>query len=223
MQKTKTPEVIGVRITDRAVLELHLAALTRLDPDLHPVLEQAGEVPLRLGQPGFAGLARIVNGQLLSVASAKAINGRFEALLGEVSAERFLALDADDVRDCGLSRAKYKTMQHLAEAELSGTLNYNGLGDLPIAEAMKVLTALPGIGPWTAEIYLLSSIGHADVFPAGDLVLQKMVGLVSGLAEKPDTLTTVAIAAKWSPYRASAARLLWRYFSVLQDKEGIIL
>lgn len=223
MSKTKTPEQSVARITDRDVLDRHLTLLVALDPDLKPVLKKAGLVPLRLGASGFAGLARIVNGQLLSVASAKAINARFETLLGDVSAQRFLALDPEIVRECGLSRAKYKTMRHLAEAEMSGGFEYDGLGDLPVAAAMKKLTALPGIGPWTAEIYLLSSIGHADIFPSGDLVLQKMVALIAGLESKPDTLTTARIAAKWSPYRASAARLLWQYFAVLRDKEGIIL
>lgn len=219
MVKTEATE----RIIGREVLDRHLAALVVLDPDLTPLLAVSGEVPLRLGPPGFAGLARIVNGQLLSVASASAINARFEALLGEVSAVRFLALDEQAVRDCGLSRAKYRTMRQLAEAELSGAIDYDGLGDLPVDDAMKALVALPGIGPWTAEIYLLSAIGHADVFPAGDLVLQKMVGHVTHSAVKPDTSQTQKIATKWAPYRASAARLLWRYFAVLRDKEGIIL
>jgi len=87
--------------------------------------------------------------------------------------------------------------------------------------AIKALTALKGIGPWSAGLYLLSCAGHSDIFPAGDLVLQKMSGKVAGKSHKPDEKTTSRIARNWSPYRGSAARLLWRYFAVLKGREGV--
>ena len=211
------------RIDSIETLNQHLDALVQLDPRLEPVREIAGEVPLRLGQPGFAGMVSIIVSQLLSVASADAIHKRVVSVLGDVSAERFLEIEEEQVRNCGLSGGKYRTMCTIAEAELSGALDYTQLPDLEIGAAMVELTKLKGIGPWTAEIYLLSSVGHADVFPAGDLALQKMVGHALGRKKKPDEKQTRKIAAKWSPYRGAAARLMWRYFAALKSREGINL
>lgn len=216
-----TVEPVLERITGMDVLNRHLDALVALDPRLERVRAIAGEVPLRLGQSGFASMVSIINSQLLSVASARAIHGRVVDLLGKVTATRFLDISEMDMRDCGLSGGKYKTMRLVAEAELNGGLDYAVLSGLSVDAAMKELTSLKGIGPWTAEIYLLSGVGHADIFPAGDLVLQKMVGDVLGHREKPDEKTTRKIVAHWSPYRGAAARLLWRYFAVLRDREGI--
>jgi DNA-3-methyladenine glycosylase II len=211
------------RITERSVLLRHLAELVILDPRLAPVLERVGEVPLRLGEPGFAGLASIVSSQLLSVASANAIHSRVLALTGEMAAPDFLRVDEEDLRKAGLSRSKITCMCTIAQAELEGALDYELINDLPVSQAMAALTAFKGIGPWSAEIYLMSAAGHPDVFPAGDLVLQKMVGKVLKRREKPDERATRKIAEKWSPYRGAAARLLWRYFAVLRDREGINL
>ena len=211
------------RLTDKGILDAHLAALVVSDPAFKPVLAEVGEVPLRLGRPGFAGLASIVSSQLLSVSSANAIHSRVEKLTGEMSAENFIVVAFDDLRAAGLSRSKINCMRVLAEAELEGALDYEHIHRLPVAEAMAALTALKGIGPWSAEIYLMSSAGHPDIFPAGDLVLQKMVGKVLNKRQKPDEKATRKIARKWSPYGGSAARLLWRYFAVLRNREGINL
>jgi len=215
-----TQRTLLERIDSIEVLNRHLDALVELDPRLQPVREIAGDVPLRLGQSGFAGMVGIIVSQLLSVASADAIHGRVIKVLGDVTALRFLEIEEDELRKCGLSGGKYRTMRVVADAELSGTLDYARLPDLAIAQAMAELTQLKGIGPWTAEIYLLSSVGHADVFPAGDLALQKMVGHALGTKNKPDEKQTRKIAAKWSPYRGAAARLMWRYFAALKSREG---
>ena len=211
------------RITSRAILARHLCELVRLDDDLVPVLERAGDVPLRTAKPGFAGLASIVVGQLLSVASARAIMGRVENLVGEMSGERFLATERDRLRAAGLSFSKIDCLRGVAEAEIAGELDFSALGDMPEQAAVETLMRLKGIGRWSAQIYLLSCIGHPDVFPAGDLALQKMVGRVKNMSEKPDEKVTRRLACQWAPYRASAARLLWRYFAVLRQREGINL
>ena len=211
------------RITDRAVLERHLSALAITDPRLEPVLEIAGDVPLRLGAVGFAGMVNIIVSQLLSVASANAIHGRVVELMGDVTAERFVALNETDVRACGLSGSKFRTMNIVAEAELNGELDYAKIPELPVDDAMAALTRLKGIGPWTAEIYLLFCVGHPDIFPAGDLVLRKMVGHTLGRKKIPDEKATRRLTKKWSPYRGAAARLMWRYFAVLKKREGINL
>jgi len=211
------------RIDTRDILEQHLDYLMGLDPRLQPLRTVAGEVPLRRQKGGFAGLSQIVNGQLLSVASARAIHGRFTDLLGCVTAARFLELTEPEARAVGLSGAKYLTLKGIAEAELSAQLDYAALGDLPVAEAMAHLMALKGIGHWTAEIYLLFCVGHPDIFPAGDLALRKMVGYVLDQTDLPDEGLVREVAETWSPVRGAAARLLWQCFAINKSKEGIAI
>ena len=219
-----TPEAGIERITDRDVLERHLDALVALDGRLSRLRAYAGEVPLRLSPAGFAGLARIVNAQLLSVASAAAIQARFEGTLGEVSARTFIKAAEADMRACGLSAAKYQTMRSMALAELGGRLDYHRLHGLPAETAIAELTALKGVGRWTAEIYLLFCTGHPDIFPAGDLVLRKMAGYAAGqLDDVPDARATGVLAGQWAPYRGAAALLLWQVYAVLKKREGILI
>lgn len=208
------------RITGRDVLEAHLDALVTHDARLAPIRVAAGEVPLRLRPPGFATLAYIVTGQLLSVKAAAVIHQRLADKLGDVTPDRFLAHSQDEMCGLGLTQAKYRAMRAAAEAELDGGLDYLALAELPANAAMVALTRFPGIGPWTAEIYLLSAIGHADIFPAGDLALRKAVGYALDM-ETPDAAKTRELAAHWSPWRAAAARLLWRYYALRTQKEGI--
>lgn len=216
------PTVTG-HLTSEPALAAHLAALANRDPRLAPVIEKAGEVRLRTAPQGFAGLAQIVCGQQLSVASARAIWSRFEALPGALAPETYLALSEADVRATGFSLGKWKTLRSLSEALLAGGLDMAALHDMPADAAIAALTALPGIGPWTAEVYLLFSAGHPDVFPAGDLALQKAVAHGLGLAARPDAKAIRPIVAGWSPHRGAAALLFWRYFAALRDREGIAL
>lgn len=219
----KTMEFDNKAIETREILEAHLAGLVKLEPKLAPILAEVGEVPMRLGKPGFAGLASIVSSQLLSVASARAIHTRVENLVGEMSAENFLKIGREEFRQVGMSYSKIDCLYGVAKAELNGAIDFAHLHILSASEVMVKMTALKGIGPWSAEIYLISSIAHPDIFPAGDLVLQKMLGKILSMDEKPDEKQTRKLTKKWSPYRGSAARLLWRYFAVLRDKEGINL
>ncbi len=215
--------LLNQHIVSKEVLKAQLKALVKLDFRLAPILDQVGEVPLRLGRPGFVGLAPIVSGQLLSVASARAIHMRVEALVGEMSAENFLTIEPEALRAAGLSWSKINCLGGVAKAEISGEIDFGALHLMNVSEAMEKLTALKGIGPWSAEIYLMSSVAHPDIFPAGDLVLQKMLGKIFGKTKKPDEKQTRRMTKKWSPYRGAAARLLWRYFAVLRDREGINL
>lgn len=216
-------DMLNQHIVNKEVLNAQLKALAEIDPRLAPILDLVGEVPLRLGKPGFAGLASIVSSQLLSVASARAIHDRVENLAGEMSGTRFLAIDPEQLRKVGLSWSKINCLRGVAKAERDGEIDFVALHKMSAPEVMKTMMALKGIGPWSAEIYLISSIAHPDIFPAGDLVLQKMLGKILKQAKKPDEKQTRTAAKKWSPYRGAAARLLWRYFAVLRDKEGINL
>ena len=216
-----TADLRKVRLDSAERLALHLDALVALDARLHPVRERAGQVDLRATGPGFAGMARIICSQQLSVASARAIWGRFAALDGALEAQSFLRIDEPVLRGSGLSAGKVRSMRVVAEAVAGGTLDFAAIETLPVEEAVSRLTALKGIGPWTAEIYLLFCAGHPDIFPAGDLALRKAVGHALGLVDVPSIQEVSAIAEAWSPHRGAAALLFWRYFVTMKQKEGI--
>ncbi len=209
-------------IKNLKILNRHLDELILLEPCLKDILEISGDVPLRLKEGGFEGMSAIISAQLLSVASANAIHKRLVSLLGgEVSAKNYVNFSEQEVRQCGFSRSKFSTMPNIALAELNGELNYQELEELPLQEAMKCLTSHKGIGTWSAQIYMLFCVGHGDIFPSGDLVLQKMLAKILQLEEKPNEKQAIELTKNWSPYRGAGARLLWRYFAVLKNREGI--
>jgi len=216
-----TADLRKVRLDTAERLALHLDALVALDARLHQVRERAGQIDLRVTGPGFAGMARIICSQQLSVASARAIWGRFAALEGALEAQSFLRIDEPVLRGVGMSAGKVRSMRVVAEAVATGILDFGQIEMLPVEEAVSRLTALKGIGPWTAEIYLLFCAGHPDIFPAGDLALRKAVGQALGLSDVPSIPEVSAIAEAWSPHRGAAALLFWRYFVAMKQKEGI--
>lgn len=218
-----TPENLPEPIDSRAALEGQLAALVRSDPRLAPILTTAGEVPLRREPGGFAGISRIVNAQMISVASAAAIHARFLALIGNPAAETLDAATDEALRAAGLSGAKIKTLRHLAAQEQTGKLDYAELSALTAEKAIARLVAVPGIGRWSAEIYLLFCCGHPDILPAGDLALRKATRTALGLDEVPSEKDLRVIAEDWSPWRGAAARLLWRHYALTKSHEGIAL
>jgi DNA-3-methyladenine glycosylase II len=197
-----------------------VAALVAADPRLAPIAAVAGPLPLRRGKPGFEGLARIVIGQQVSTASAAAIFGRLHAAGGH-EAGAFAALDDAALRACGLSAAKVRTMRAAAAAVLEGRLDLDHLATQPANEAHAALTVLPGVGPWTVDLYLLFCAGHPDVFPSGDLALQVAVADGFGLPARPKAKALDAIALPWSPWRSVAARLWWGYYRARREgREG---
>ncbi|MDE1169166.1 MAG: DNA-3-methyladenine glycosylase 2 family protein [Pseudomonas sp.] len=208
-------------LTPEAVAR-HLQALVKLDPRLVAVCAVAGEFAPRIGETGFAGLARIICGQQVSVASANAIYGRFQAVAGATVAHSFLALGEEGLLGVGLSRSKHRTLTTLAEAVVAGGLDFDVLGQLPAEQAISELVRHKGVGPWTAEIYLMFSAGHPDIFPAGDLALQKAVGDALGLAIAPDRKALISIAQAWAPHRATAALLFWKYYHAVRRREGVV-
>ena len=211
------------RLSTDSDVAAHLAALVERDPRLLPVVQRAGPVAARVTEPGFRGLARVICGQQLSVASARAIWTRFEALPGTADAQSYLQLSEEEVRATGFSGGKFRTLRVVAEAIASGTLDFSHLETLPAASAVAYLSAHKGIGPWTAEIYLMFCATHPDVFPSGDLALQKAVAQAFLLPERPTAKALAEIAQGWAPHRSTAALLFWRYFAALKDREGIAL
>ena len=195
--------------------------LAGAEPRFVPVIAAAGPVPLRRHAPGFSGLANIIVSQQLSVASANAIWAKTNRNLGEVCPQAILDADDDALRACGLSSPKMRTLRALAEAAHCGALPVDALHSMNAAEAMAVLTAVKGVGPWTAEIYLMFYAGLPDVFAAGDLALQESAKIAFSLPARPSAKQMAAMAEAWSPWRAVAARLLWAYYRVAKSREGV--
>lgn len=193
-------------------IEAALAELAHADPRLRPVIDKAGPVPLRLQPPGYAGLAGIVVSQMVSRASADAIHARLLSRLREITPAGVLSLGEDDFRQIGLSRAKQAALLGVARAVVDGTIDLEAVRHLPAEQAIADLTAVPGIGPWTAEVYLLFCGGHPDIFPAGDVALQAAAAHALSLATRPNARDLRIIAEQWSPFRGIAARLLWAYY-----------
>lgn len=201
----------------------HLETLTGLVPALAPMWVQVGAVLPRVNPKHFAGMAKVICGQQLSVQSAAAIWGRFSQLPGALEPESYLGLSEEAVRGVGFSRGKFLSLRAVAEAVLAGELDFAQVESLPAEEAIARLVALKGIGPWTAEVYLLFCAGHPDIFPAGDLALLKAAHHGLGLDARPSIKEMIAIARDWSPHRSAAALLFWRYFAALKNRESSLL
>ncbi len=207
------------RIDNLNNIKFALDALVALEPRLALVAGIAGEVPLRRHPAGFESLAGIIVSQQISKASADAIFGRLKAAIDPFTPERLLDIGEGGLAGAGLSRPKQKTFFAVAEACRSG-LDLEGLCEIPAAEAIAAMTAMPGIGPWTAEVYLLFCAGHPDIFPAGDIALQNAVRHAFNLEARPAPKPLSVIAGRWSPHRSVAARLFWAYYANMKGRDG---
>lgn len=208
------------RIRSISDLSEGLDQLCVIDPRLASVRQMAGEVPLRLTEPGFESLASIVVSQQVSRASAEAIFGRLVKLVDPLTPQGLLAAGEPMFREAGLSRPKQKTLLAISTAVADG-LDLHRLCDLDAEEAIRMLTAISGIGPWTAECYLLFSAGHPDVFPARDVALQSAVGHAFGHESRPGEKALIALAESWSPWRGVASRLFWAYYREWKGREAV--
>lgn len=192
------------------------AWLAAVEPHFAYALEQTGPLPLRLRPDGFAGLLDIIISQQVSVASAAAIRARVNEA-GFTSEEAVRAVDEEALRAVGLSRPKARYLRILA----AEGLDYAVLHDLPNEEVLARLTAVTGIGPWTAQVYLMFCMGRADAFPPGDLALQVAAEGLFELPERPKPEALAEMAKAWSPWRSVAARTLFAYYRVLKKREGL--
>ena len=195
-----------------------VAALRAACEVMAKVHDLAGPPPLRRREAGFEGLARIIVGQQLSVASAAAIWGRTEKLVQPFTPARLLALSDAELASAGLSGPKIRTLRAIAQACVDG-LDLVALEAASDAHVHAALTAVNGIGPWTADIYLMFCLGRADAWAPGDLALQIAAQQAFGLKQRPDKDRLLEIAARWRPWRGVAARLLWAYYAVAKQKE----
>ncbi len=213
--------ILTSRIDTEADLARGLAELIKLDPRLADIVAVSGPPPLRRRQGGFPGLASIVCSQQLSTASAAAIWKRLELAFDPFHHDVIAAARADKLKRAGLSGAKIKTFRNIARAVREGSLRIEILADISAEDAHEALVAVKGIGPWTADIYLLFCIGHADAFPAGDLALQEAARIAFGKRKRPNAKQLEEIAKRWKPWRGVAARVLWSYYRVVKNREAV--
>jgi DNA-3-methyladenine glycosylase II len=201
-------------------LDQALAALLDAHPALHPLYALSGRPPLRKRPPGFKGLAAVIVSQQVSTASAASIWKRVEARFPHLSADDILQSDEAGLQACGLSRPKIRALRAISEAVESGDLDIDRLGMIPADQAFDQLVAVKGIGPWTANVYLLFCLGHADAFPAGDLALQEAARMGFALDDRPSAEALHSLAEAWRPYRGVAAKLLWAYYGAMKRRAG---
>ena len=207
-------------IHTQAELETALAVLVAQDARFTPVLAKAGMPGLRRREGGYAGLCAIVCGQQLSTASAAAIRARLFAAFDPFHHDAVRRAGADRLARLGLSKPKIKSIKAIGTAIARGEIDLDAISRMDADKAHEALTALHGIGPWTADIYLLFCLGNADAWPAGDLALQESARIAFGLRTRPDAKRMVKLAEKWRPWRGVAAHLLWAYYHAVKRREG---
>lgn len=208
------------RLDTQADIDAALAHLFANDPRLAEVHAVAGPPTLRRRPGGLAGLASIVVSQQLSTTSASAIWGRLSAAFDPFEPDRIRRARATTLARIGLSTAKIRTLKAIAAAIRDG-LDLDALAEQPADEAHRALTAVHGIGPWTADIYLLFCLGHSDAWPAGDLALQEAARLAFGLPTRPTSKEMGLLADPWRPWRGVAAHLLWTYYRAVKHRDVV--
>jgi DNA-3-methyladenine glycosylase II len=207
--------IIARIIESETDIRAGVRALRRKCATMRHVHDTAGDPPLRRRPGGFEGLARIIVGQQLSIASAAAIWQRTAAACQPFEPATLLRLPDAELAAAGLSRPKIRTLRAIAAACGNG-LDLAALQTASDADIHAALTGVVGIGPWTADIYIMFCLGRADAWAPGDLALQIALQRALVLAERPDKDEMMVLAEHWRPWRAVAARMLWAYYAALK-------
>ena len=214
------PKTMTYIIHTQAELETGLAKLTKADPRLADIVAIAGTPSLRRRPAGFPGMCAIICSQQLSTASASAIWGRLAAAFDPFHHDSVRRAHPAKLARIGLSKPKIKTLKAIGAAIAHGEIDLDAVAGMTTDEAHAALTALHGIGPWSADIYLLFCLGHADAWPAGDLALQEAARIAFRLRRRPSSKDMVKLAEKWRPWRGLAAHLLWNYYRAVKQRDG---
>ncbi|MCP1314966.1 MULTISPECIES: DNA-3-methyladenine glycosylase [unclassified Halomonas] len=186
--------------------------LAQADPDIARALPGVGAPPPRQRDRGFSTFFSTIVSQQLSVEAARAIMGRVNTVLPELHARAVSEIEGQALRDAGLSWRKIGYAKGLADAELAGTFSADDLEHLSDEEVVAAITALKGFGRWSAEIYLMFSLGRPDVFPADDLALRVALGRLKRLDDKPTPARARQLVEHWAPWRSVGALFLWHYY-----------
>ena len=209
-------------LNTQADLDRAIAALIAADPRLAEIAKVAGTPALRRREPGFTGLAAIVCGQQLSTHAAAAIWKRVSDAFDPFHHDLIRVARPTRLARLGLSAAKIKTLKALARELAAERLDLDTLGRQEADLAHAALTALHGIGPWTADIYLLFCLGHGDAWPGGDLAVQEAMRIGLNLDARPSPKQATALAERWRPWRGAAAHLWWAYYHAVKRREGVL-
>jgi DNA-3-methyladenine glycosylase II len=203
---------IQSRALTRLSFRLGVHKLVATDPDLARVYRDVGEPPFWARRPGFATLVRIILEQQVSLTSAHATFGRLAAYLGRVDPRSVAALRIGGLRKLGLTRQKAAYCYGLAARVLDGTLDLGSIARGPDEAGRSALDEVPGLGPWSVDIYYLMALRRPDVWPQGDLALAAALREVKKLRAHPSEMRQQLIASRWSPWRSIAARMLWAHY-----------
>ena len=201
-----------------AVLTEACEALSKADPALARAYKESGLPVWRAAEPCYENLARIIAYQQLSTKAAGTIWGRALERHDAFTPQAILDDSEDGLRSCGLSRPKIRHLKSIAGAVESGALCFDRLCSAPVDEARDELIAVKGIGPWTAEIFLMNAVGKLDAFPVGDVGLMESYKQLAELEERHEIKAFTALAEDWRPYRGVAAHLLWGWINMMRDK-----
>src|SRR5260221_3586748 len=201
-------------------LQAGLVQLLLADPRLRPISQKAGAFSLRRREAGFPGLCAIVCGQQLSTASAAAIRARLFAAFDPFHHDTVRRARVDKLKRLGLSAPKIKSIREIGKAVAKGRIDLTAVGNMDADQAHAALTALHGIGPWTAGIYLLFCLGHSDAFPSRDFAVQEAARIALGLRKRPDAKALTKMAAAWRPWRGLAGHLPWAYYHA-SNRRGV--
>ncbi len=199
-------------------LDRAIASLAASDALMRRIAKVVGSLPLGAREEGFEALMSIVASQQLSAAAADTIFARLKAAIEPFEPAHFLTKSDEALRACGLSAPKQRNMRSIASRIIDGSLDLERVRTLADEEAHAHLVETKGIGPWTAEIYLMFGLGRADIWPAGDLALQVAVAESLGLRKRPDTKAMIGIGEHYKPWRAVAARLFWAHGRLKREK-----
>jgi DNA-3-methyladenine glycosylase II len=211
MQIIATPDDIAAGI----------AHITAIDPRMAAAHALSGPPDLRRSEAGLTALVEIIVSQQLSVKSADAIFARVLAGFPTLDAAALAGASDEAFRACGLSGPKLRTLRAIGEAVVEGRLALDALAAMSPEDAEAHMVTVKGVGPWTAHIYLMFCLGHADAFSPGDLALQEAARLSHGLDRRPTQKELLALAEPWRPWRGVGARMLWRYHHAVKGRAGI--
>ncbi|MFN7055185.1 DNA-3-methyladenine glycosylase family protein [Hyphomonas sp.] len=204
----------------RRKLKAACERLAGTDPALGRAYETIGVPDWRTGEPSFAMLGRVIAHQQLSTKAAATIWGRVEGHLGEVTPESLLAADFEALRACGLSRPKIAHLSSIAEAMVTGELSLARVCAAELDSARAELVSVRGIGPWTAELFLLYAVGAMDAFPVADVGLMEAHKQLGGYEIRMESKAFTAHAEAWRPHRGVAAHLLWGWLNAERARDA---
>ena len=195
-------------------IQSNLLSLAETDTHIAAAIEHVGFPAERSNPQGFNNLLRVIVGQQLSVKAAASIWGRVHDLAGaDATPKDYAILSDESLRTAGLSRQKVAYFRSLCDTVKSGDLDTNALPDMTDADIITAITAVKGLGVWSAHMYLMFSLGRADIWPVGDLAVRVGAGRILGLKDRPTEKETLKFGERWAPYRSSVALLSWHYYS----------